>query len=140
MRSKLLLREESECGWIQTWSQTWSIVCLKANICAINPLYHLVKITKFQSTYSQFTYQVSDAIKILSTSRSNLTRHPYPRGDPGVQHTALQESSASPGLPTMYGVRVTASGSLHQPACGDCDAIHLPKIQLQWDTVTTPGR
>lgn len=110
-------------------------LCLKDNICAINPLYHLVKITKFQTTYSQFSYQVSDAIKILSTSRSNLERHPYPRGDPGMQRAALQESSASPGLPAMYGVRWLNYSYIPARHLGHCTSQPLvtvmPSISLK---------
>jgi len=77
-------------------------LCLKDYLCTIRPLYHLAKITKFQCAYSQFTYRVSDAIKILSASRSNLERHPYSRGDPGVQPTATQENSTGSQLSTIY--------------------------------------
>ena len=80
-------------------------LCLKDCMCTLNPLYHLAKISKFQHAYSQFTYQVANAIRILSASRSNLERHPYSRGDPGMQPAAVQETSMGPGLSTIYGVR-----------------------------------
>lgn len=35
-------------------------LCQKDCICQIDPLHHLAKIAKFQWSYSQFTYSVSD--------------------------------------------------------------------------------
>ena len=78
-------------------------LCLKDYMCAINPLYHLAKISKFSMLL--ITYRECVAVRTLSTSRSNLERHPYSRGDPGVQPAAMQESSTGPGLSTIYGVR-----------------------------------
>ena len=66
-------------------------LCLKDYICAINPLYHLAKISKFSMLL--VTYRGSVAARNLSTSRSNLERRACSRGDPGVQPAAMQESS-----------------------------------------------
>ena len=74
-------------------------LCLKDCIRTINPLYHLAKISKFQSSYSQFTYQVSDTIRTLSASRSSLESHPYSRGDPGVQPAAVLRAQQALGCP-----------------------------------------
>lgn len=40
----------------------------------------------------------------LSFLRNNVEKHPSSRGDPGVQPTAVQESSTGPWLSTVYGV------------------------------------
>ena len=80
-------------------------LCLKDYICAISHLYHLAKTSQFQRAYSQFTYRVSDVIRILSASRSNLERCLHSRGDPDVHPAAMQKSSTGPGLSTIYGVR-----------------------------------
>ena len=78
-------------------------LCLKDYMCTISPLYHLVRISKFSMLL--ITYQESVVARTLSASRSNLERHPYSRGDPGMQPAAMQESSTGPGLSTIYGVR-----------------------------------
>jgi len=72
---------------------------------AVGPFYQLAKSTKLQCTYSQLIYRVSDVIRILSTSRSKLERYPYSRGDPGMQTTAMQETSMGSGVSTIYGAR-----------------------------------
>ena len=66
-------------------------LCRKDYICAINPLYHLAKISKFSMLL--VTYRGSVVTRNLSASSSNLERRPCSRGDPGVQLTAVQESS-----------------------------------------------
>ena len=78
-------------------------LCLKDYICVINPLYHLAKISKFSMLL--IIYRESVAARNLSTSRSNLERCPYSRGDPDMQPTAVQGSSIGPGLSSIYGVR-----------------------------------
>ena len=80
-------------------------LCLKDYMCTINPLYHFARISKFQCAYAQFTYRTSDVVRILSTLRNNLERRPYSRVDPGMQPTAVQESSMGPGLSTIYRAR-----------------------------------
>ena len=67
-------------------------LCLKDYICAINPLYHLAKISKFSMLL--ITYQESVAASNLSASRSNLVRCPYSRGDPGVQESSTGPEAA----------------------------------------------
>ena len=74
---------------------------LKDYICAINPLHHLAKISKFSMLL--VTHRGSVAARNLSASRSNLERRPCSRGDPGVQPTAMQESSKGSWLLTIYG-------------------------------------
>ena len=79
-------------------------LCLKDYICTTNPIYHLAKISKFQCAYSQFTYQVSGTIRILSTLRSHFEKR-LSRGDLGMQSAAMQDCSMGLGLSTIYGVR-----------------------------------
>lgn len=65
--------------------------------------YHLANISTFQHTYSQFTYSVSDVIRIRSALRSDHEGHPYSGGDPGMHPAATQENSTGPGLSTVFG-------------------------------------
>ena len=78
-------------------------LCLKDYIYAINPLYHLAKISKFSMLV--ITYRESVVARNLSISRSNLERCPCSRADPSVQSSAMQESSTGPGLSAIYGAR-----------------------------------
>ena len=56
-------------------AQTWSMVCLKDYTCAINPLYHLVKVSKFEPSYESLTENLSH--QETSQSRGvNLQRCP----------------------------------------------------------------
>lgn len=76
-------------------------LCLKNYICTVNPLYDLAEVATFHCTCSPLTYQVSDAIRILTTSRSNHEGRPCPRGEPSMQLTAVQDCSKGSGLSTM---------------------------------------
>lgn len=78
-------------------------LCLKDYLCAINPLYQLAKISKFNMPL--ITYQGSAPARNLSNPRSNIERHPCSRGDPGMQPIAMQENSTAPGLSATYGVK-----------------------------------
>lgn len=49
-------------------------LCLKDEMCTINPLHNLVKISKF--TMLLITYWASVMARNLSASRSNLEKHP----------------------------------------------------------------
>lgn len=69
---------------------------LKHCMCAINPLYHIAKISRFSGLL--ITYQEAVVARDLSASWSGLEGCPYSRGDPGVQPAAVQESSTGPGL------------------------------------------
>lgn len=99
-------------------------------MCAINPLYHLSNITKFRCSFSQLAYQVSDAIRILSVSRNNLERCPYPRGDPDVQPADMQESSKSYVLSPVHGVRWLTRSHICIPTTG----ARLFQLQLESGT------
>lgn len=52
----------------------------------------------------QFNYWVLDAIRILSTLRSNFEMCPS-RGDQGVQPTAIQDCTMGPDLSSICGAR-----------------------------------
>lgn len=56
--------------------------CLKDEMCRINPLYNLVKISKFSMLL--ITYWKSVVARNLSVSRSNLEKHLYSREHPDV--------------------------------------------------------
>lgn len=74
-------------------------ICLKDYICTVCPLCHLAKISKFQCTSSQFTYWVSDKIRLLSASRSNLERCFCWRRDPGMQLLPCRRAQQALGCP-----------------------------------------
>lgn len=75
------------------------VICvdLKDYMCTICPWCHLSKISKFRCAYSQFTYWVSDPIRLPSASRSNLERYFCWRGGPGVQPLPCRKAQQAPG-------------------------------------------
>lgn len=74
-------------------------LCLKGYVCAINPLYQLAKISKFNMPL--ITYRGSAAARNLSNPMSNIEKHPRSRGDPGMQPIAMRESSTVLGCPLV---------------------------------------
>lgn len=69
-------------------------LCLKDEMYTINPLYNLIKISKF--SFLLITHWQSVVVRNLSALRSNIEKHPYSRGHPGVQlrRRALQAQAA----------------------------------------------
>lgn len=72
-------------------------LCLSGYTCAINPLYHLAKMSKFSMLL--LTYWGSVAARDLSTLRNNLKKHPHSMGDPVVQPAACRRAQRALGCP-----------------------------------------